>query len=249
MKTTGSPRLRAGTWILCLLLTLSSCAKPQSERLSDREVAALREAHPYNDQTLSSLASYTEIDKTQFTFEDTLVNAKCSDPRYTVVAFTLTSNVDMLRANATFYDDPALNEQMQRLAPELSVIECPVMTAVVDEVLWQGECPLQAGDDIIIAFGAIMGIQTDRLDETYVKGWRYLCFLYDMTGEHNSLNADNYYLAGKQSSFYLLDDILLSVTSDYVVDELSGMSLPAFKELFYNTCAELNLTDERLVTE
>ena len=212
-------KLLAFSLIFSLLL-LASCARaPKPERVSEEELAHLREEYPISDE-LSPVASY-DFDPFQ-TWEGM---AQKTTP-YTVVVLEITGN----RFVNTIYASPFSNAQANA-AVGLQRLDGQFIPAKVLKCLG-GEFELKEGDKIALGFGANVVAPPAILDAAYQAGNRYVCILKDVSSLNLGYTVENAYLATKYQTFYLTDnDVLLTMTSHLAcLNECSGMYLDTFEE-------------------
>ncbi len=217
-------RCRAAGAMLCvlmLLFALCACAsEPQPERVSDEELAQLREQYPYNDKTPGVLGQLSEITTGITTFEE-YANRETLD---TVVALEVIGDWYYLDGSISVYGDEALDAYAPSWA---STMEHKVIDAKVEKVLW-GNSELQKGDIVTLSFGSTRVSEGRDNESVFLPGERYVCLMQDFYD--NIYQKEGLYRASKDYTYYLTEqDVLISVTSILGADDASGMYLDAFE--------------------
>lgn len=196
--------------LLCLLL-LSACAQdtPRPARVTDEELAALREEYPYNDAaSMAAMIPDAEV------YPD-FASLGSGNPlgyadRYAGVA--------VVEITSDWYElgdeNPAAGSAW------------PVFDAQIASVLW-GE-GFSEGDTVTVGFGSTNVTSGMELDASYTEGRRYVMILVDYSD--NAFGMVSLYMTEKSLTYYLTDeDVLLCVTSAPGPDSCSGMYVDTFQ--------------------
>ena len=214
--------------LLCLLaalMLLSACAQePRPERVTDEELAALREDYPVVEYGYGSLSNgpslETLVESGLYTTPESLM-ADPEHPYYAAVIVTLQGEWRQLTGYASPFGDPVWDEALPSSAGQIT---WEVLDAEIDEILWGGE-GLAVGDTITVGFGDVGFLGAYPLEETFLPGGRYVFFLTPST-----IFDEPAYGAARSSAYYLTgDDVALSVENLPGAEALSGYYLPAFR--------------------
>lgn len=236
--------------ILLALLFLCSCATaPKTGRVSEEELAKLREAYPYYD-ALNPMALYSA--EALARNEDpyamlphwkeirscALVEIEItSEPYYTLYwsgpPEMIPEEYQSRRFWKPFRDfedfmsqHPELDEEIARM---LTVHTSCYLDATVSQIIW-GNCGLRKGSNFKLLLGTFM--EPDTLD-AFTRSGKMVCVLssYDAASDFLYLPLKKVYQTTKAFSWHLTEeDVVLSVSSNYGADSFSGLYLESFKQ-------------------
>lgn len=163
--------LHSGSRILALIcvcgLMFAACAaKP--ERISEEELAALREQYPYDDQ-LSPVGSYSFAHLQQWDlFQQYGIEVSAA------AVITLTDDWQM----EVVASSPFKGVEPDELPAALALVYGVFHPARIEQLLWGGD-GLEIGKSVNLSFGSTIVAPVEMLETTYQAGKRYVALLFD----------------------------------------------------------------------
>lgn len=216
---------------LSLLLLLAACAQapeepaaPRGDRVTDAQLAELREEYPCVDSLYGVAVQYAPAQEEQ-TFAEFYANGSVT----AVVEVTLAEEWYDVGGAVSIFGD----EEKDAYLPQFGTATYHVIDAEIEQVLWGGE-DLAAGETITLSFGSTLLNSPSRQEAAFVAGERYVMIVQEWPD--NPAGAPHFYRAGENASFYLTDDdVVLSVSSQAAAEEASGLYLDTFTDKVLST--------------
>lgn len=232
-KKRGETMRRLGCFLLALLFLCSCAAAPKTGRVSEEELAKLREEYPYFDGIHSSLSP----DLSPFEKPETMYRFVSPTADWSMVVFEITGDLYYTSPNHLYPGRFKDLDDFMRQYPELDektaasifrgngLVTNRHIDATVTEV-WSDNFGLQVGDTFSLSLSLL---QPNDIPDLYIDGRRFAALL--TPHPLASVHAQNPHLTHKYLTWHITkDDVVLSATSEPGPDSFSGLYLESFKQ-------------------